>query len=169
MNGSYTLFILIINLFIINFASGCLEEKDGETFRMTFEEFINDYHTDNINTSGNTSSQFRGWYSALNEGDTVAIEDTLQKMMYLDTYNTTYVEFSSTGGRTVQLQVAGDLWDKFQEGDNVTITLHIIHVSFTQNISPGETISVDIETYKEGWDSINNHEIPVPQQCIQPA
>ena len=83
MNGPYTLFILIISLFVFNFVSGCLEEKDGEIIRMTFEEFINDYHQDNVNTSGNTSRQFRGWYSTLNVGDTVVIEDTLQKMMKL--------------------------------------------------------------------------------------
>ncbi len=169
MNGPYTPIILIISLFVFNFVSGCLEEKDGEIIRMTFEEFINDYHQDNVNTSGNTSRQFRGWYSTLNAGDTVVIEDTLQKMMYDNTYDTTHVEFSSIRGRTVQFPVEGDLWNKFQEGDNVTITLHIIHVSFTQNISPGETMSIDIETYEEGWDKVNNHEVPVPQQCIQPA
>jgi hypothetical protein len=169
MNGPYALSILVISLCVFNFVSGCLEEKDGEIIKMTFEEFINDYHTDYVNTSGNTSRQFRGWYSTLNAGDTVVIEDTLQKMVYDDIYGITTVEFSSIEGRTVQFQVEGDLWNKFQEGDNVTLTLYIIHVSYTQQISPSETISIDKEIYEEGWDSVNNHEIPVPQQFIQPA
>ncbi len=169
MNGPYALSIFVISLFVFNFVSGCLEEKDGEITTMTFEEFISDYHTEYVNTSGNTSGQFRGWYSTLNAGDTVVIEDTLQKIVYDDTYDTTTVEFKSIEGRTVQFQVEGDLWNKFQEGDNITVTLHIIHVNYTQQISPSEIMSIDKEIYEEGWDSVNNHEIPVPQQFIQPA
>ena len=169
MNGPYALSFFIISLFLFNFVSGCLEEKDGEIITMTFEEFINDYHTDYVNTSGNTSRQFRGWYSTLNAGDTVIIEDTLQKMVYDDTYDSTNVEFSSIEGFTVQFQVEGDLWNNFQEGDNVTLTLHIIHVSYIQQISPSETMSIDKEIYEEGWDSVNNQEVPVPQQFIQLA
>jgi len=169
MNRPYALSVFVISLFVFNIVTGCLEETNGDIIKMTFEEFINDYHTDYVNTSENASRQFRGWYSTLDAGDTVVIEDTLQKMVYDDTYGITTIEFSSIEGRTVQFQVEGDLWNKFQEGDNVTITLHIIHVSYTQQISPNETISIDKETYEEGWDSANNNEIPVPQQFIQPG
>jgi hypothetical protein len=169
MNISWKLIILVICLFIFHFEHGCLEEENGGIIRMTFAEFITDYHQDYINSTGNLSSHFRGWYSSLNAGDTVIIEDTLREIEYSDTYDTTYVEFTSLGTNKVQFPVEGDLWNTFQEGDIVTITLHIIHVDFTQSMSNGESMSVDIETYKEGWDSLNNLPVPVPQQYIQPA
>jgi hypothetical protein len=165
MKCPYILFTIILCLFIISFSPGCLEDNNGKIFKMDFEEFINDYRQDNDNTSG----EFRGWYLTLDKGDTVIIHDTIKKMSYSDTYDTTYVEFSSIEGRTVQFPVEGDLWTRFQEGEDVEITLHIIHVKFTQQITSGENMSVNIETYDEGWDNTNNIHIPVPHQYIHPA
>ena len=164
VNHKAFLAIMLCVSFMV-FFSGCLdqnEEGDG-VVTMTMKEFVDDYKELN----DNENKTFTGWFESVDAGDTVLIHDTIAIMLYEDTTDTTYVEFSSLGGRTVQFPVEGFLDAVFQLNETIEFTLHIISVNFTQEITPSDSIYVDIETYREGWDSERNAPVPIPQDIIQ--
>ena len=59
----------------------------------------------------------------------------------------------------------GDLSYKFQLGDMVDLTVHILTVSFP-DIIDNETWTVTLETFTEGWDTTDNSLVPIPQKYL---
>jgi hypothetical protein len=141
-----------------------VKKDNNNAVIMTFNEFLNDYHS-NID---NASRLITYYFQSLNEGDTLIIRDTINTISYNATRGYTNIQFISYPGDTFPIQ--GDITDEFKIGDSVEITLHIIEVSFTdQHPSTGETWTFNLETLEEEWDAENKTYKLLPAEYIQHA
>jgi len=152
-----SLSILCIGGMMLN--CGCLDDNTEEIPVMTMRENVNDY----VEKTDNTTKSISGDYKSLNSGDKIIIRDTISKSIHDQTADVTYIEFESFTGYPVVFQ--GDLSYKFQLGDMVDLTVHILTVSFF-DIIDNETWTVTLETFKEGWDTSDNSLVPIPQKYL---
>ena len=138
---------------------GCLEDNTEDIPVMTIRENVDDY----VEKTDNSTKTISGDYKSLNNGDKIIIRDTIYKSIHDQTTDVTYIEFESFTGYPVVFQ--GDLSYKFQLGDMVDLTVHILTVSFP-DIIDNETWTVTLETFKEGWDTSDNSLVPIPQKYL---
>ena len=141
--------IAAIALFLLlsGILGGCLnqdEEEHGAVVIFSMEELV----ADNIQRVDNVTKKIVTDFTSLNVGDTLHITDSITNLNYDSEYGTTIVQFGSNDGNG--LSIEGDVTDRFQTGDTVTITLHIIRVMFLRQDPNSEVIwTFDIETFKE--------------------
>ncbi len=143
---------------------GCVENGQDEPIVMTFGELINDYKS-----AYNWEAAYRiENFSSLKEGDTLILRDQIHNITYLASENITQIEFNSSIGLDNFFPIQGNITGSFSVGDIVEIRLHIIKVTFSQ-IEDERSVTIERETYKEGYDTNTNTYIPVPAKYITPA
>ncbi len=145
---------------IVVLSTGCLEGGESKAETMTLGELMNDYDAN----MDNDTKKFTNMLKSLDEGDTVIIKDKINNMTYIDYYDYTPVEFTSLLG--VPFPIEGDITDRFEIGDNVEIKLHIVNVTYTEQVEE-EIWTVEQETFKEGWDWENDTFMPIPQEYVK--
>lgn len=138
---------------------GCLEDTTEDISVMTMRENVNDY----VEKTDDITKIISGDYTSLDDGDKIIIRDLIYKALYDQTAGVTYVEFESFTGYPLPFE--GDLSYKFQPGDRVDLTVHILTVSF-QEIIDNETWTVTLETFTEGWDTTDNSLVAIPQKYL---
>lgn len=149
-----------ICLLLASAVCGCLENEEGKAITMTMEELMNDYNQ----SVDNDTKTITYWLTSLNDGDTLIIQDTLNNIIYNESYDYTMIEFESSVGRPFPNPIEGDITDSFGKGDTVELKMHIINVTF-----PYQGWTIKYETFEEGWDKESNTSIPIPQACISHA
>ncbi len=154
------LLICAVFLALVMLISGC---NSGKTFTITAKELNEDVKWVNNNTT------FSMLYTSYQDGDTLIIKDTISNVTYDQNFNATGISFIwSSGTRGVAFQ--GNITDKYKEGDEVEITVHLKHVTFFYN-----DINYDMEIFAEEWESqdyfIKNFNIYpfkfLPTSCIE--
>jgi len=141
-----------------------VENEQDVPIVMTFGELIDDYKsTYNWEASYRTEN-----FTSLKEGDTLIIRDQIYNLTYLVDENTTYIEFNSSLGLDNFFLIQGNITESFSVGDIVEIRLHIIQVTFSQ-MENERMVTIERETYTEGYDTNTNTYIPVPTKHITPA
>lgn len=141
------------------FPQDIIHKIDGEAAPviMTFFQFTRDYTQDMDNITRTVTYGFQ----SLIPGDTLIIRDVINNTLYDPSNEYTNIEFTSAIGTSFPVQ--GDITDEFVPGDIVELELHIISVNFTdQHPYTGEVWFIEMETYREGWDSENNMPILIP-------
>lgn len=159
-------FIFAVFLALVLLISGCTnnnENSGGKTFMVTTEELNDHAHFVNNNTT------LLIFYDSYEDGDALIIQDIISNVTYDQTFNATGISFTSPSGiRGFAFQ--GNITDKYKEGDEVKITVHLKHVTFSYN---GK--NYDMEIFAEEWESqdyfINNfNTYPfkfLPASCIE--
>ena len=134
--------------------------SSGTALTMTMGELITDfdYHYDN------TTKKITNVLTSLNEGDVVIINDTLYSLTYNASGGYTVIDFETMKGYTFYIK--GDITEDYTKGDNVTLTLHIIRVTTTQERN-GTEWTIEEETFAEGWD--DGEYVPIPQSSLRPV
>jgi len=159
-------FSLIMGCFllIVFCHCGCVENEQDVPIVMTFGELIDDYKSIyNWEASYRTEN-----FTSLKEGDTLIIRDQIYNLTYLVDENTTYIEFNSSIGLDNFFLIQGNITESFSVRDIVEIRLHIIKVTFSQ-MENERMVTIERETYTEGYDTNTNTYIPVPTKHITPA
>lgn len=151
-------------LLLIFFHCGCVENKQDAPVIMTFGELINDYKsTYNWEASYRTEN-----FTSLKEGDILILRDQIHNLTYRSDENITSIEFSSSTGLDNFFSIQGNITGSFRPGDIVDIHLHIIKVTF-RHIENERSLTIERETFQEGYDTTTNTYIPVPSQYISLA
>lgn len=154
-------FIALVCICVVVLSCGCLSSEDEHLTTMTLKEVINDYKK-NWNDSTKVYSY---WLESLNDGDTLVIKDTLKDIFYQEDENFTLIHFESSANTSFGIE--GDITNNFDNGDVVTLTTHIIEVSFKEeDQQTGQVWTVRLETFEEGWDNKNHTALPFPRSCI---
>jgi len=130
-----------------------------KTFTMSMDEVLQDMECQRNETTHTYYSGFK----TLDDGDILIIEDKIWNMTYNSQYDATMVLFSSNNSQG--LSFAGDITNKFHDGENVKVKLHIIEDKFDY-IYQGQTWKMDVEYYKEGWDMTNHTPKHLPASVI---
>lgn len=159
-------FSIIIGCFLLLmfWHCGCVENQQDEPIVMTFGELINDYKS-----TYNWAAAYRiENFTSLKQGDTLLLQDQIYNLTYLIDENITYIEFNSSIGLDNFFPIQGNITESFSIGDSVEIRLHIIKVTFSQ-MENERSVTIERETYKEGYDTNTNTYIPVPAKYITPA
>ena len=150
-------------LFLVFFHSGCVENEteNDVPIVMTFGELIDDYKS-----TYNWEAAYRiENFTSLIHGDILILRDHIYNITYRVDENITYIEFNSSLGLDNFFPIQGNITGSFNVGDTVEIHLHIIKVTFNQ-IENERSVTVERETYMEGYDTHTNTYIPVPAQYI---
>ncbi len=167
--------VLIIAILLISIATFVLNGGDvnGKTVTMSMRDFDNemdDYDVDN------------GEFISLDPGDTLKIKD---KIVYIDSViesgeTVTYiwfetnhkgediadwVEYEPSYGEyyynNYDITFEGDLTDKYEIGDEVVVTLHIIEIEYNNRI---------MEYFEEMWnEQYNEPQYQIPSSCLDHA
>jgi len=162
--GKKSIFCVLICLIIGIFNSGCLDNGDTDATIMSFKELADDYNVDSNNDTKEVIQQFQ----SLDDGDTLLIQDTITNISFIQSDNSTWIEFSSSPGEI--FSIAGDITNDYGPGDTIEIRMHIGSDVFTEeNPSTGEMWTYDMEVMIEGWDNESHKYIPVPQEYIKHA
>jgi len=141
--------------------SGCIDNEQDEPIVMTFGELIADYKS-----TYNWEAAYRiENFTSLTHGDTLILRDQIYNISYLADENITQIEFNSSIGLENFFPILGNITGSFSIGDTVEIRLHIIKVTFSR-IENERSVTIERETYKEGYDTSTNTYIPVPAQYI---
>lgn len=137
-------------------------EEENNVFTMTLAELMYDYDQ----KVDNSSKKIMTWFNSLNEGDTFILTDAVDNITYYDEYNVTLIAMkSSVNSSILPISIEGDISDNIMIDDDIEITLHLIKVTYVQQIY-NETWTYEIETFKESWDSENNTSVPIPYKYI---
>lgn len=139
---------------------GCIGNDKENVVTMTIEELINDYKQ----SSNNTTKTYSYQLESLDDGDVLIIKDTLNNVLYQEPYQYTLIDFGSA--ESPPFAIEGNITDKFRNGDDVELKVHIIHVIFVQQLD-NETWTIELETFQEGWDSETNTSVPIPQSYLK--
>ncbi len=140
--------------------TGCVTE--GKTVIMNMDELGKDIEENMDNSS---ATYYQG-FKSLNKGDILIIKDEISSITYRQDYNATIIHFASNNSSSLVFE--GDLTGKFDNGDNVRIKLHIIEDKY--NITyQGREWSIDLEMYKEGWDTSRHTIKMLPSDVISEA
>lgn len=151
-------------LFLVFCHCGCVENEPDEPIVMTFGELINDYKS-----TYNWEAAYRiENFTSLKPGDTLILQDKIHNLTYLTDENITQIEFNSSTGLDNFFPIQGDITGSFNKGDSVEIRLHIIKVTFNK-MENERSVTIERETFKEGYDTTTNTYIPVPAKYITPA
>jgi hypothetical protein len=145
--------------------AGCLDEdtdEASEATMMTMNAFWDDYQEGRDNETQTAMAVLESF----DDGDTIIIKDQINSLTYNYSENVTTIRFSSYPSTDVSVQ--GNITDEFQEGDRVTLTSSIIHVTFLQQLQ-GESWTFHYETFKDGWDTDTNSRAPFPQTTLEHA
>lgn len=129
----------------------------GRAVTMTMRELIADYD----HSYDNTTQKITATLLSLNEGDTLIINDTLHSVAYAASGRYTVIDFATMPGYT--FHITGDITGSYEAGDAVTLTLHIIRVTTTQEMN-GTQWTIEEETFEEGWD--DGEYVPIPQKYL---
>ncbi len=149
-------------LFIVIFNCGCLESGEGKVITMTIEEFVNDYKQ----SIDNDTKKITYSLKSLNDGDTLIIKDTLNDIVYNESYNDTMIDFETMIGYSFFIE--GDITNTFNIGDMIELTLHIIKVTYLeQDPYTDEIWTIEQDTFKEGWNSEYNTFAPIPREYMR--
>ena len=145
--------------------AGCLEEDTDETIEattVTMSEFWDDYREGRDNETQTAMAILESF----DDGDTIIVKDQIHNLTYNALENVTIIRFSSYPSTDVSVE--GDITNEFQEGDRVTLTSSIIHVTFTQQLQ-GESWTFHYETFKDGWDMDTNSRAAFPPATLEHA
>lgn len=156
-------FVLAAGILLVAACSaGCIEDggESGETVTMTLGEFSDDY----VRSTDNATRTMTDMLSSLEPGDVLLLRDTITNMTYLPGVGYTQVEFASR--RSVGFPIAGDVTTSLAVGDTVEATLHIIAVTYTEELRNG-TWTFKQEYFREGWDAKNESFAPVPRASVR--
>lgn len=126
---------------------------------MTMEELISDY----IQNTDDTTKTYSYQLESLDDGDMLIIKDTLKSVFYMETNHYTLIDFESAASPPIMIE--GDITDNFGNGDTIELTLHILYVTFTQEID-GDTWTIELETFQEGWENDTKVSVPIPQEFL---
>ena len=155
-------------LMFVVFSSGCTNEdkkkkveKENEIVMMTYQEHMDDWgrHIDN------ESHVMEGYLKSLDEGDTLKINDTIVFTSYGAEEDIMSICFKCDSAYA-GFSFRGDLTKKFQIGDRVIITLHIIYVVYEKDFGD-TTWLIKSETFKEMNDEITHETKPLLESCIE--
>ncbi len=153
--------LLGVCIFLIILNCGCIENDRDEPIVMTFGELIDDFqNTYNWEAAYRTEN-----FTSLTDGDNLIIRDQIYNITYREDEDFTEIEFNSSAGLENFFPIAGNITDRFKVGDTVEIHLHIIKVTFTTTEN-NRTITNEIETFEEGWDTDSNEYVPVPSKYL---
>lgn len=148
-------------LFLMCCHCGCVENEQNEPIVMTFEELINDYKS-----TYNWEAAYRiENFTSLTQGDTLILRDQIHTITYLADENITQIEFNSSTGLDNFFPIQGNITGAFSIGNSVEIRLHIIKVTFS-HLENNQSVTIERETFKEGYDTNTNTYIPVPAEYI---
>ena len=148
-----------VAILVAFFMLGCVGSH-AKTFTMSMDEVLQDRE---VNMTGQT---YYSGFKTLNDGDILIIKDKIWNMTYNGQYDATMVLFSSNNSQG--LIFAGNITDKFHDGENVKVKLHIIEDKFDYSYQ-GQTWKIDVEYYKEGWDMTNHTAKYLPLSVITAA
>jgi len=144
---------------IVACGAGCLE-SEGATVTMTMGEFSDDY----VRSTDNTTRVMTDMLASLDPGDVLLLKDTITNMTYMAGAGYTQIEFASLPG--TGFPVKGDSTQTLASGDTVEIPLHIITVTYTEQIN-GENWTFRQEYFREGWNSENASFVPIPRDAVR--
>lgn len=162
--------LMILGIFcftVLIFICGCTEQNnnngiDEVKITMSPKEHFNDKET--IQGSDNITIN----YKSVDDGDKLAIQDTIFKISYDYIYNKTIVLFvwgEEDESDSMFFEFEGNITDSFFIGDQVKITVKIKHVIFSY-----QDVTYDMELYEEQWVSEeyynSNRYKPLPVSCI---
>ena len=141
--------------------SGCVDNEHDTPIVMSFGELITDYKS-----TYNWEAAYRiENFTSLKQGDTLILRDYIHNITYRVDENITYIEFNSSIGQDNFFPIQGNITGSFSIGDSAEIRLHIIKVTFSR-MENERSVTIERETYKEGYDTNTNTYIPVPPQYI---
>jgi len=109
---------------------------------MTVRKNANDY----VENVDNTTKVISGNYRFFEDGGKIIIRDTIRESIYGQTSGINYVEFKSFPGYPKLFD--GNISYKFQSGNKVDLTVHILRISFFEIID-NETWTVELEPFTE--------------------
>ena len=133
--------------------TGCVTQ--GKTVVMNMDEVGKDVEE----KMDNQSATYYQGFKSLNAGDILIIKDEISSIQYRQDYNATIIHFASNNSSS--LVFAGNLTGIYSDGDNVRVKLHIIEDKY--NITyQGRNWKIDLEMYKEGWDT-SSHRVKMLQ------
>ena len=133
-----------------------ITDTGPKTVNMNAQEFI-----DATSFSTKVSGGNMMWmldYEGLNVGDTLIFTDVIYNITYTTfMYNATTILFDVEDYTKIGINASeviflfeDDLTDEYQIGDEVEITLTVMHFDYTNETSD---ISIDFEVFEEGWDA----------------
>ena len=134
--------------------------SSGAAVTMTMGELIADFDY----SYDNNTKTITNVLTSLNDGDIVIINDTLYTTTYNASGGYTVIDFETMKGYTFFIE--GDITGDYTKGDNVTLTLHIIRVTTTQDRN-GTEWTIEEETFAEEWN--NGEYVPLPQSSLRHA
>ncbi|MFO8133836.1 MAG: hypothetical protein R6U10_07915 [Thermoplasmatota archaeon] len=146
-------------ILLVACGAGCLD-SEGATATMTLGEFSDDY----VRSSDNDTMVMTDMLASLDPGDVLLLRDTITNMTYMTAAGYTQIGFASlpdTG-----FPVKGDVTGTLAPGDTVEMRLHVIAISYEEQLSSG-TWTFRQEYFREGWNADNQTFVPVPREIIR--
>jgi len=171
----FALFISFL-LFTVVF-TGCFEEENkgsnGKSNKIiwTAQELTNDL---DFKLSGSTLISN---YKSLDDGDSIIINDVIDRIYYDPVLDETSVSFNfeqtSSGLTALSPNFIGDLTNLYKAGDTVKISVTIKHVTFSKtNETTGITYQYDLDTFEKSWEDedtfiLRGNFNPLPADSIE--
>jgi hypothetical protein len=147
----------VVFIFVLDDRNNICKITDTEpkTVNMNAQEFIDATSFTTKMSGGNMKWMLD--YEGLNAGDTLILTDVIYNITYTTfMYNATTILFDvedytrlGINASEVIFLFEDDLTDKYQIGDEVEITITVMHFDYTNESS---NISIDFEVFEEGWD-----------------
>lgn len=149
--------------------AGCTEkdqeDKNGDATVMTFGQFLVDSKTH----VDNETKQVMEWFQSLDEGDTLLIRDTINKITYMEAFGFTSIDFASSYIDD-SVMIEGDITNDYSSGDRIMLQLTIIRDTFTwEDTTTGELWTYNFECIQEMWDTEQKNSVPIPSYYIRHA
>lgn len=123
----------------------------GKSITMSVDELQGDIEIDEEYDYQGYDRYYSFQFKSLNPGDTMNLKDTITEMDYDNSDDETFIEL----GDGPDFYFEGDLTDEFDMGDEVIITLHVIHDEWDE-YRDGEECHFEYEFFEEMWDREDN-------------
>jgi len=122
------------------------EPLDGVT--MTIKEYLDDQMEEY-----DWSDYYTRLQETLDDGDTLNIQDYISQINYISEDDKTSITFCHQEGYSSycdSFYFEGDITDQYEKDDEVRITAHIKHVTFSDS-----GFDYDMEIFEEQWESVS--------------
>jgi hypothetical protein len=133
-------------VYVVTVKKEVSEPATGVT--MNIKEYIDDQVED-----FDWSTYYNRLQKTLDDGDTLNIQDNISVIRYISEDDTTNITFCHQEGYTSycdSFYFEGNITNQYKEGDEIRITVHIKHVTFS-----GTSYNYYLEIFEEQWESVS--------------